>query len=157
MRADPLRHRRRQLARRRASWFFGEIEDAQARLEPFIDKRHLAEMDALAAAAGVHPQEARLANFFPELFHCSGFAIFGKATKDGRMYHGRVLDYMKGVGLEQNAVVIVHQPDYGARVGQPELRRVRRLRHRDEREAASRSARWAAAATASGTASRWPS
>jgi hypothetical protein len=97
----------------KGGWFFGEIERAQARLEPFIDPRHLAEMDALAAAAGVHVQEARLANFFPELFHCSGFAIMGKATKDGRMYHGRVLDYMKGVGLEQNAVVIVHQPDYG--------------------------------------------
>jgi outer membrane lipoprotein-sorting protein len=94
-------------------WFFGEIEDAQARLEPFIDKRHLAEMDALANAAGVHVQEARLANFFPELFHCSGFAMFGRATKDGRMYHGRVLDYLRGVGLEQNAVVIVHQSNYG--------------------------------------------
>jgi isopenicillin-N N-acyltransferase like protein len=35
------------------------------------------------------------------------------ATKDGHMYHGRILDYMKGIGLEQNAVVIVHQPDYG--------------------------------------------
>jgi hypothetical protein len=97
----------------KGGWFFGEIEDAQARIERFIDPRHLAEMDALAKAAGVHLQESRLANFFPELFHCSGFALFGKATKDGRMYHGRVLDYMKGVGLEQNAVVIVHQPDYG--------------------------------------------
>jgi outer membrane lipoprotein-sorting protein len=94
-------------------WFFGEIEDAQARLEPFTDPRHLAEMDALAKAAGVHVQEARLANFFPELFHCSGFAIFGHATVGGRMYHGRVLDYLRGVGLEQNAAVIVHQPDYG--------------------------------------------
>lgn len=97
----------------KGNWFFGEIEGAQARVEPFVDPRHLAEMDALAKAAGLHVQEARLGNFFPELFHCSGFAIFGKATKDGRMYHGRVLDYMKGVGLEQNAVVIVHQPDYG--------------------------------------------
>ena len=97
----------------KGNWFFGEIENAQARLEPFTDPRHLAEMDALAKAAGIHVQEARLSNFFPELFHCSGFSIFGKATEGGRMYHGRVLDYMKGVGLEQNAVVIVHQPDYG--------------------------------------------
>ena len=97
----------------KGNWFFGEIEGAQARVEPFVDPRHLAEMDALAAAAGLHVQETRLGNFFPELFHCSGFSLFGKATKDGRMYHGRVLDYMKGVGLEQNAVVIVHQPDYG--------------------------------------------
>jgi hypothetical protein len=58
-------------------------------------------------------QEARLANFFPELFHCSGFALYGKATGDGHLYHGRVLDYLRGVGLEQNAVVVVCQPDYG--------------------------------------------
>ena len=97
----------------RGTWFFGEIESAQARVEPYCDPRYLEEMDAIAAAVGAHRQEGRLANFFPELFHCSGFSIFGRATKDGRMYHGRILDYMKGVGLEQNAVVIVHQPDGG--------------------------------------------
>ncbi len=94
-------------------WFFGEIEQAQSRIEPFIDPRYLREMDAIALAANLDPEEVRLANFFPELFHCSGFAVFGRATVDGRLYHGRVLDYLRGVGLEPNAVVIVHQPDYG--------------------------------------------
>jgi isopenicillin-N N-acyltransferase-like protein len=97
----------------KGSWFFGEIEGAQARLTPFIDSRVLREMDALAAASGMHAQEARLANYFPELFHCSGFALLPEATKDGHVYHGRVLDYLKGVGLEQNAVVMVYQPDDG--------------------------------------------
>jgi isopenicillin-N N-acyltransferase-like protein len=91
-------------------WFFGEIQEAQARLMPFMDPRYLEEMDALAAAAGLEREQVRLANFFPELFHCSGFAVYGSATKAGRMYHGRVLDYLKGVGLEPNAVVIVSQP-----------------------------------------------
>jgi len=94
-------------------WFFGEIEDAQKRLSPFINERYLREMDAMAQAAGLHPQEARLANVFPELFHCSGFAVFGSATSDGQMYHGRILDYLKGMGLEQNAVVTIVQPDKG--------------------------------------------
>ncbi|HXE55011.1 MAG TPA: C45 family peptidase, partial [Tepidisphaeraceae bacterium] len=94
-------------------WFFGEVESAEARLEPYMDKRYLAEMDAMADAAGMDHQEARLANFFPELFHCTGFSLFGKATSDGHMYHGRVLDYLRGVGLEQNAVVMIYQPDYG--------------------------------------------
>jgi hypothetical protein len=95
----------------KGTWFFGEIESAQARLQPFVSEAHLREMDALAAAAGVRAEEARLANFFPELFHCSCFAIYGDATAGGRMYHGRILDYMKGVGLEQNACVIVMQPE----------------------------------------------
>ena len=94
-------------------WFFGEIEEAQSRLEPFMDKRYLREMDALAQAAGMHPQESRLANFFPELFHCSGFALHGKATAGNRVFHGRVLDYLRGMGLEQNAVVMVVKPDIG--------------------------------------------
>ena len=97
----------------KGNWFFGEIESAQKRLTPFMDERYLREMDALASAAGVEREEARLANFFPELFHCSGFALYGNATVGGRMFHGRVLDYMKGVGLEQNAVVMVFQPDKG--------------------------------------------
>ncbi len=94
-------------------WFFGEIEEAWAAAEPFMDPRHIREMDALAEAAGLDRQEVRLANVFPELFHCSGFALMGRATKDGRIYHGRILDYLKGVGLEPNAVVIVHRPEYG--------------------------------------------
>jgi hypothetical protein len=92
-------------------WFFGEIEQAQARLNPFIDPKYLEEMDAIALASGRPKEEIRLANFFPELFHCSGFAVYGDATKDGTLYHGRILDYLKGVGLEQNAVVIVNQPE----------------------------------------------
>lgn len=94
-------------------WFFGEIEEAVRRSAPFVDPRHLAEMDALAAAAGVEPEEIRLANFFPELFHCSGFALSGQATQGGKLYHGRVLDYLRGVGLEEHAVVIVSRPDQG--------------------------------------------
>jgi len=97
----------------KGTWVFGEIEAAQKRLNPFMDERYLREMDALAAAAGLPREEVRLANFFPELFHCSGFAVFGKATTDGRLYHGRVLDYMRGMGLEQSAVVMVLQPDRG--------------------------------------------
>jgi hypothetical protein len=94
-------------------WFFGEIQEAQRRLAPFIDARYLEEMDAIALAAGLAKEEVRLANFFPELFHCSGFAVFGRATVGGKMYHGRILDYLKGIGLEQNAVVMVFQPDQG--------------------------------------------
>ncbi|MGA2867123.1 MAG: C45 family peptidase [Verrucomicrobiota bacterium] len=94
-------------------WFFGEMQSAQQRLTPFVRERYFREMDALADAAGLWREEVRLANLFPELFHCSGFALFGEATAGGRLYHGRVLDYLRGLGLEQNAVVMVVQPDQG--------------------------------------------
>jgi hypothetical protein len=92
-------------------WFFGEIEQCQARVERFTDPRALREMDAMAKAAGLDKQEMRLANFFPELFHCSGFALMGNATTGGRIFQGRILDYLRGVGLEANAVVTVNQPN----------------------------------------------
>ena len=94
-------------------WFFGEIEEAVRRTGPFVDPRHLREMDAMADAAGRDREEARLSNFFPELFHCSGFALLGDSTVGGRVYHGRVLDYLRGMGLEENAVVMVIKPDQG--------------------------------------------
>jgi outer membrane lipoprotein-sorting protein len=97
----------------KGEWVFGEIEAAQQRLNPFMDERYYREMDSLASAAGLPREEVRLANFFPEMFHCSGFAVYGKATTDGRLYHGRILDYMRGMGLEQSAVVMVFQPDRG--------------------------------------------
>lgn len=94
-------------------WFFGEIEEAQRRIHPFIDPRYLREMDSLAMATKLDREEVRLANFFPELFHCSGFAISGDSTVSGTLYHGRILDYLRGIGLEQNAVVMVFKPDQG--------------------------------------------
>jgi len=97
----------------KGKWFFGEIEQAQSRISPFIDERYLQEMDAIALASNTDKEEVRLANFFPELFHCSGFALFGDATVGGHLFHGRILDYLKGVGLEQNAVVMVMQPRQG--------------------------------------------
>jgi len=92
-------------------WVLGEIESAQKRLNSFMEVCYYREMDALADASELPRAEVRLANFFPEMFHCSGFAVYGKATADGRLYHGRVLDYLRGLGLEQNAVVMVFQPE----------------------------------------------
>ena len=97
----------------KGSWFFAEIEEAWSHLEPHVNPVYLAEMDSMAEAAGLSSKEIRLANFFPELFHCSGFSIYGQATKDAIMYHGRVLDYLRGVGLEENALIVVYKPSYG--------------------------------------------
>ena len=115
---DPLRRRRRAARWTAATGSSARSSRPSAGLSltatrvPRGDGRHRRRRRAL------YRQEARLANFFPELFHCSGFSLFGNATVGGRMYHGRVLDYMRGVGLEQNAVVIVYQPDVGQRVGE---------------------------------------
>jgi hypothetical protein len=52
-----------------------------------------------------------VANFIPELFHCSGFALMNSATKDGTLYHGRILDYSTDWKLQEHAVLIVAEPE----------------------------------------------
>ena len=78
-----------------------------------VPKKYFDELDGLAAGAGLKAADVRAANFIPELFHCSGFAVMNSATKDGTLYHGRVLDYAVDWGLQEHAVVIVAEPDGG--------------------------------------------
>jgi dienelactone hydrolase len=92
---------------RSGRWFRHRLEEARARLEPHIPERHLRETAAIAAAIGCDPELLQTVNVFPELFHCSGFAVTGSATADGSLYHGRVLDYMTEIGLQDSAVVFV--------------------------------------------------
>ncbi|MBL7092830.1 hypothetical protein ISS22_02535 [candidate division KSB1 bacterium] len=95
----------------RKQWFIDDMRDAYKRLEPFIPQKYQEEMAGLAETSGISLEEIRLTNVFPALFHCSGFALWGKATAGGKLYHGRILDYMTGLGLQYHAVVYVLQPD----------------------------------------------
>ncbi len=72
--------------------------------------RYFDECDALARAAGISTRDGRAANLFPERFHCSGVAVCGKATIDGKVLHARVLDYMRDIRLQDAAVVQVFMP-----------------------------------------------
>lgn len=92
-------------------YYDSSIEAAWERTRPFIPKRYIEEMRGLAKGAQVPLEDIQLANVFPELFHCSGFALFGEATGDGRLFHGRILDYMTDMGLQKFAVLIVQKPN----------------------------------------------
>lgn len=92
---------------RTGRWFRHDLEAAHARLSPHIPPAHQRELRALAEALRLDPGLVETTNVFPELFHCSGFAVFGKATKDGKLYHGRVLDYMTTIGLQDAATTFI--------------------------------------------------
>ncbi|NLS95301.1 MAG: peptidase C45 [Planctomycetaceae bacterium] len=91
-------------------WFFDDMAEIERRTSPHLPQRFLAECDAMAAAAGVSQRDGRYGNLFPEKFHCSGVAVRGKASVDGRVVHARVLDYMRDIGLQETAVVGVFLP-----------------------------------------------
>jgi hypothetical protein len=82
-------------------------------LRKHLPARFVEEMRGLAEGAGVEYAEVEAGNLFPEAFHCSGIALRGAATKDGSLYQVRILDYMTMLGLQDSAVVIVHEPEGG--------------------------------------------
>lgn len=92
-------------------WFREDLEVAYSKLSPHIPERHKVETRALASSLDLNPDLIEALNVFPELFHCSGFAIFGKATEGGKLYHGRVLDYMTAIGLQDAATTFIVAPD----------------------------------------------
>lgn len=100
---------------RSGRWFFDQMAEIERRTTPHISPRFFEECAALAGAAGISVRDARYANLFPERFHCSGVAVRGKASKDGRVLHARVLDYMRDINLQDHAAVVVFMPDRGHR------------------------------------------
>jgi len=90
----------------KGQWFLDEARKLVERQRPFIAPEYFEEMRGLADGSGVPLEIIQAANIFPEFFHCSGVAVFGRATKNGELLHARVLDYMTEVGLQDEAVVM---------------------------------------------------
>jgi len=86
------------------------ISGIVAQQRKHIPERFFDEMRGIADGSGVDVQEIVIANFIPELFHCSGFALSGSATKDGVLYHGRILDYGCDWRLQEHAVLTIGEP-----------------------------------------------
>jgi hypothetical protein len=86
------------------------IQGIVSQQRKYMPERFFEEMRGIADGAGVDVQDVVVANFIPELFHCSGFALGGSATKDGTLYHGRILDYGCDWRLQDHAVLTVAEP-----------------------------------------------
>lgn len=76
-----------------------------------VPDRYVEEMKALSEAAGIPYEKIRRCNTIPEFFHCSGFALFGEATRGGVICHGRILDYAVGMGLQDHSGVVIASPE----------------------------------------------
>ena len=97
----------------KGEWFYDHIDEIYRRAAPHTPERFLRECRAMAAAAKITERDAVCGNFFPELFHCSGVAVRGKASADGRVVHARVLDYMRDINLQKCTVLQVFLPEGG--------------------------------------------
>ncbi len=96
-----------------ASWekdFQASLRQAWDRTEKFIPEKFKQEIKGMSDATGISVENVEDFTIFPELFHCSGFAMWGKATADGELLHGRVLDYMREAGLDKWQLLIIQEP-----------------------------------------------
>lgn len=94
----------------RGESFIDRTDEAIRRTRPYVPKRFYEEMNALAEALDYDEQDVWRMNNFMELFHCSGVAIRGAASKDGCVVHARVLDYARGIGLQDNSTIYIFIP-----------------------------------------------
>jgi len=76
-----------------------------------IPEPYVREMRALAEGAGLPPDRVIACNLIPEMFHCSGFALLKKVTADGKLLHGRILDYGVKQHLQDHAVLVIQEPE----------------------------------------------
>jgi hypothetical protein len=78
-----------------------------------IPDKYIEEMKGIAKGADASFEDILLLNLFPELFHCCGITLSKTASKDGSLYHVRVLDYAAGKGLQSSAVLLMAKPEKG--------------------------------------------
>jgi hypothetical protein len=88
-------------------------------MEPHIPPEYIQEMQGLAEGAGMNYTDVLLAQVIPDIEYygkgwtgCSGFVVFGNATMDGHLYHGRSLDSFVPSG-ESAGLITVYEPDNG--------------------------------------------
>ena len=89
------------------------LDEAWATMAPFVSRDIKEEMRGLADGAGVDIRAVQRAQAIPDLseFHCTFFAAWGKATKDGRLYQIRALDYATEAGIQNYPVIFVYKPE----------------------------------------------
>jgi predicted choloylglycine hydrolase len=99
-----------------------------ARMEKFFPPEYIAEMQGIVKglqAAGINDityEDIRTGACAAELLHkkpedpvsgCTNFAVWGKWTSDGRLLHGRNLDWPIELGAQDDAVNFVWRPKGG--------------------------------------------
>jgi predicted choloylglycine hydrolase/dienelactone hydrolase len=84
---------------------------------PYLPERYKEEMVGFAEGSGIPIERIQLLHAIPERFHCTGAAAMGPATRDGKLYHTRSLDYALNIGdkkrVQENALIVVHEPEDG--------------------------------------------
>lgn len=91
------------------------LDDAWEQMEPFVSDSMKEEMKGLADGSGLDIKTIHRVHAIPDLseFHCTFFAAWGDATKDGNLHQIRALDYATEAGIQNEPALIVQKPNEG--------------------------------------------
>ena len=123
------------------SYLFAHVRDNQgydtqymrlcsAAMEKHIAPEYIEEMQGVAEGSGIPYEDILAMHIHADMVHyghdwgkprqdqgdgqeCSNFAVWGPATADGRLYHGRNLDWTSGTRVQDSAVVYIGIPEQG--------------------------------------------
>ena len=101
------------------------LDETYDLMAPYIPIEEKEEMRGLAHGADIPLRVIHWFHAVPEISEygpkrrflkqatCSNVVAFGKSTVDGEMYHLRVLDWIRRMGVQKRPVILVHRPDSG--------------------------------------------
>ena len=91
------------------------LDDAWNQMAPFVPARYKDELRGLADGAGIDLKLVQRAHAIPDLseYHCTFYAAWGKATRNGHLEQIRALDYATEAGLQEGPALIVCKPTGG--------------------------------------------
>ncbi len=91
------------------------LDAAWRAVSPHISRNWKRQLRGLADGSGIPLSQLIRAHMIPVVgdYSCSGAAIWGDATADGKMYVFRNLDYSLSMGMQELPVVVVYVPDDG--------------------------------------------
>lgn len=91
------------------------LDDGWRRMEPYVPKRYLDEMEGLAEGAGVELRTVQRVHAIPDLseMDCTFFAAWGDYTQDGHFIQLRALDYATEAHIQDHPAILVYHPQDG--------------------------------------------
>ncbi len=92
-----------------------ELDRVYGLMEPYIPEEYKEEMRGLADGADVPLDLVHRVHIIPDLseFHCTFFAAWDSATKDGKLYQIRALDYEMRAHIQDYPAIIIYDPEGG--------------------------------------------
>lgn len=89
-----------------------QLENAWQQVTSFIPDAYHEELEWISRASGVKLKTLQHLHVVAEIAEqsCSGLAVTNEASADGNSYHLRILDFATYLGVQQNPVIVFHEP-----------------------------------------------